>query len=331
MVKPNPLGSELDDRLDLAQFAVFWPQAGEERLDDMGDPLPSRAVTHEIDSHHREAGRIVLAVAPVEEEVDRRQHIFGRECLDDFPRWWFGFLGLAATLGREPTASDERADFAADIGVISHLTAVMIDDEPQLSVVEVPECQGDSALGVDDQLDGPMGSTDPVGNLLRIGDRRRQADQLDVLGAEDDRFLPCRTALWVSEVVNFVEDHALDAVEFPRRLEQHVAQDFGRHHHDRGVWVLGDVSGQETDVVPVDRSQVAELLIAERLDRRRVHDTRAAPERLVDAELSDDCLSGSRGSSDHDRFPLQEGEHRLQLEGIELERIEHGKLLDALG
>ena len=58
--------------------------------------------------------------------------------------------------------------------------------------------------------------------------------ELDVLRAEDDRLFPGRAALRIGQVVDLVEDDAVDVVEIPGGLQQHVAQHLGRHHDDRG-------------------------------------------------------------------------------------------------
>ncbi len=150
-----------------------------------------------------------------------------------------------------------------------------------------------------------------------------------MLGTQDDRLFPGRPPFRVGEIVNFVEDDAFDAVEFPRGLEQHISEDFGRHHQDRRTGILGDVAGEQSDVLAIDGSQIAEFLIAECLDRCRVHHPSAAAERFVDPELGDDGLTRPGRRGDHDRLPLQESEHRLHLEGVEREGIEGCELFDA--
>ncbi len=99
MMVPDPLRCQVDDRLHLGEVAIFRTEARQERFDHLRDPLARGAVTNEVDAHHGQASRVVFAVPPVEEEVNRRQHVFGCECLDDLPGRWLGFLHLAAPFG----------------------------------------------------------------------------------------------------------------------------------------------------------------------------------------------------------------------------------------
>ena len=76
----------------------------------------------------------------------------------------------------------------------------------------------------------------------------------------------------IGQEMDLIEDDAIDIVEIPRRLQEHVSQDFGRHHHDAGVAIFGNVSGQQANIVAVGDAQIAEFLIGERLDRGGVDD-----------------------------------------------------------
>jgi hypothetical protein len=53
-------------------------------------------------------------------------------------------------------------------------------------------------------------SPDPVGEFLGIRHRRREKDDVDVVGKHDDDLFPYNTALQVVDVVYFVEDDPLD-------------------------------------------------------------------------------------------------------------------------
>ena len=52
---------------------------------------------------------------------------------------------------------------------------------------------------------------DPVGQLLGVGHRRRQAHQVDPGGGVDDDLLPDRAPVGVLQVVDLVEDHVAQA------------------------------------------------------------------------------------------------------------------------
>jgi hypothetical protein len=90
-------------------------------------------------------------------------------------------------------------------------------------------------------------------------------------GRVDDDLLPHRSPEAVLQVVDFVEDHETDVVDRRRVGVDHVAQHLGRHHDDLGAAVDDVVAGEQPDPVGAVRAdQIAELLVGERLDRRRV-------------------------------------------------------------
>ena len=103
-----------------------------------------------------------------------------------------------------------------------------------------------------------MRAADPGGDLVGVGDGGGEADELDVIRAEDDRLFPGGAALRIGEIVDLVEDDGVDVVQVPGRLQEHVAQDFGGHDDDAGVAVLGDIAGEQTDLIAVDRAQIAD-------------------------------------------------------------------------
>ena len=173
-----------------------------------------------------------------------------------------------------------------------------------------------------------MRAADPGRDLVGVIDRRREADELDVIRAEDDRFLPGRAALRVGEIVDLVEDDGIDVVQVPRRLQEHVAQDLGRHDHDAGIAILRDVTGEESDLVAVDRAQIAIFLVRKRLDRRRVDDAARALERFPDAEFGDHGLAGAGWGSDHHRVAGEQCLDGLALERVERKWVERFKLRD---
>jgi hypothetical protein len=126
--------------------------------------------------------------------------------------------------------------------------------------------------------------------------------------------------------VNFVEDHRVDIVEVPGSLQQHVAQHFSGHDHDARVAIFGDITSKQTDLIAVDRPQVAILLVGEGLYGCGVDHPAGAPEGFPDAEFGHHGLASARWSGDHDRVAFQQGGNRLALEVIELEWIERLEL-----
>ena len=94
---------------------------------------------------------------------------------------------------------------------------------------------------------GPRTVVIHAGQLLGVGDRGRQAHQAHRRRQVDDHLLPHRPAVGVLEEVHLVEDDDAEAVERRRAAVDHVAEDLGGHHDDRGVAVDGVVAGQEAD------------------------------------------------------------------------------------
>ena len=64
-----------------------------------------------------------------------------------------------------------------------------------------------------DELRRTSARPHPSGELLAVGDRRRQVDELDIARQMDDRLLPYRAAIAILEVVDFVQNHHAEAVE----------------------------------------------------------------------------------------------------------------------
>ncbi len=286
----------------------------------------------EVRAHHGQALGVGLAVVAAEEKVDGREQVLGGEGVHDLPRLRLVHLrrpalGEAAAVGASVPAS-LLAQLAPGAGEIPDQGAGVVYRLVELAVNEVVERERDRPLLMGDEADGAVGAGDPGGDLIGVGDSGREANELDVLWAEDDRFFPGGAPLLIRQVVDLIEDDAVDLVQIPGGLEEHVAEDLGGHHDDASVPVLGDVAGEETDLVTVDGPQVAELLVGEGLDRRGVEDAARPLERLVDAELRDDGLAGASGGGDHDRLALEEGADGLALEFVQRERVHGPELLD---
>ena len=143
----------------------------------------------------------------------------------------------------------------------------------------------------------------------------------------DDHLLPDRSAIGVLEEVHLVEHDDGQIVEIAPAVD-HVAQHFGRHHHDGGIAVDRVVTGQETDtVVTVDLDEIAVLLIRECLDGRGVERASTASERHLDAVLGDDGLATAGRSGDDDMVALVERVQRVELELVEFERVAGEKVV----
>ncbi|CAM5778486.1 hypothetical protein CPER28S_00197 [Cellulomonas persica] len=161
---------------------------------------------------------------------------------------------------------------------------------------------------------------EPVAELLGVRDRRRQRDELHVVGQVDDDLFPHRTPEPVGEVVHLVHHDEAQPGQRARPRVEHVAQDLGRHDDDRGLGVHRRVAREQPHLVrAVAADQVGVLLVGQRLDRRRVERLAARDEREVHGELADDRLARpGRRRHEHPAAALERAA-RLDLEVVELE------------
>ena len=260
-----------------------------------------------------------LAVLAAELEVDR-----GQQCPDRRSARTIS-VGVGSSRSGGMSSASSSHDWPRYVRRISPPTSGKsatclpgpVDDEMQRAIEEVIEGERHGALIVGDQGDRAVRAADPGGDLPRIGDGRGEADELDMLRAEDDRLFPRRAALRVGEEVDLIEDDRVDRVHLPRRLDEHIAHDFRRHHEDRRARIDGHVAGQQPDRVAVAVAQIAEFLIGERLDRRRVHDPPVTQIRLMHSVFRDDRFSCAGRGGDHHRFAAPQ-----RFDGIVLKRVE---------
>jgi len=130
-------------------------------------------------------------------KIDRRQHVLRFELLDDLVRLWLQDLGALAPAA---AATLLATLLAADAGEVRDVRAGVVDHRMHLAVVEEVKRQRHRPGGVGDEADRPVGAADPPGDLVGIGDGGGQADELDVLRAEDDRLFPGRAAVGIGVV-----------------------------------------------------------------------------------------------------------------------------------
>ena len=142
---------------------------------------------------------------------------------------------------------------------------------------------------------------EPLAELLGVADRRGERGHRHGLGKVDDHLLPHRATHPVGEVVHLVHDDVAEVDEGPGAGVQHVAQHLGGHHHDRSLAVDRVVAGQQSHVGRAEPGgEVVELLVGQRLDRRRVEALAARGQREVYGELTHDRLAGAgRGRDEH--------------------------------
>ena len=161
----------------------------------------------------------------------------------------------------------------------------------------------------------------PGGDLLSVRDGRRQRNDVDLGGQMDDHLLPHRAARRILEIVDFVKHDVPQPGEGGCPRVDHVSQDLGRHHYDGRVAVDDVVAGQQPHAArAVLPNEIAELLVRQRLERRRVERLATLGERLRDRVLGHDRLSGTcRCGDEHGPAGVERVERAL-LEIIERER-----------
>mmetsp|Transcript_8366 Transcript_8366/g.30590 ORF Transcript_8366/g.30590 Transcript_8366/m.30590 type:complete len:308 (-) Transcript_8366:92-1015(-) len=164
---------------------------------------------------------------------------------------------------------------------------------------------------------------DPLRELPRVRDRRGQ-ERVSHRGRQHrDGFFPDDSSLWIAHVMNLVEDHPPHLAHDLAALVQHRPQNLGRHHEARRVRVDRRVPGHQPHV----RELVAEFskfLIRQRLERGRVHDPLAIPQRHRDRVLRDDGLPRGRVRGDHHALVSLEDRDGGFLERVEDERVRLG-------
>ncbi len=117
----------------------------------------------------------------------------------------------------------------------------------------------------------------------------------------DDDLFPHRTPESVSQVVDLVKNDDAEVVEIAGVRVDHVAQHLGGHHHDVRMWVDGGVARQQAHLVgTIVGAQVAELLVAERLDGGRVVGLEPTLMGVLHRKLAHDRFARTgRGSHQH--------------------------------
>ena len=187
---------------------------------------------------------------------------------------------------------------------------------------EVEVLELDRAPLLDDGRGRSAHGRDPVGELLGIGHGGGQAHEPHLGREVDDHLLPHRAAVRVLQVVHLVEHHEPQIPQRARAAVDHVAQDLGRHHDDGSVTVDAVVAGEEPDAPgAMPANEIAELLVRQRLDRRRVERLAALRERERDGVLRDDRLARPCRRGDEHRLAVLERRDRPALEVVKLEVV----------
>jgi hypothetical protein len=179
----------------------------------------------------------------------------------------------------------------------------------------------------------PRTGAEPLAELLGVAHRGRQGGDLHVLREVDDHLLPDGAALAVGQVVHLVHHdvrqpaqpvaaRAASTVASHRPVGvQHVAQHLGGHHDHVGVAVDDVVTGEQADPVgAVALDQVVELLVRQRLDRRRVEALVTGRRARCTANSPTTVLPAPVGAATSTLRPPR-ARARGALEGVQPERV----------
>ncbi len=299
----------------LALVRARQPQVGVESL------LDRRVAAGSAEDEH-DRGQQALGVEPVH-HVDPTRDEGATRRAPVAP-----VLGaVVARPGALPVVAGHPGELRVDRHVVAPARAAVREQVEHLPTDHDVLEQRNWAPLLDDDVALTSHRAQPVAELLRVGHRRRQRHDAHRLGQVDDHLFPHGAAGSVGQVVHLVHHDEPQSEERPRPGVQHVAQHLGGHHHDRSVAVDGVVAGQEADVLgAVPPGEVSELLVGERLDRRRVEALAAVGQRQVDGELPYQRLAGASGRRDEDSAAGEERLTRAQLESVEREVVQRDEV-----
>src|SRR5262249_18634723 len=159
----------------------------------------------------------------------------------------------------------------------------------------------------------------PLAELVGVPDGGGQDDELRARVEADDRLLPHVPALGVVEVVTLVHHHHVGGLLYPL-AEDAVPQDLGDDDLHRGVPPHLVVARREPDLVGAEIGlELAELLLGERAQRRRVHRGLPLRQRLEDRRLGDERLARSRRHGDEHALAREDVPQRPLLRRVRLQ------------
>ena len=185
----------------------------------LGDLVDARAflVVGEPQAGRHAGACGLFALCPTEDEVDRRQQIALGELLDRLHPARSGQLALPAPPRRPIVTAPAPESHGAGIEAQRVGVRAPVDDrrqQPQPVVGDVADVVEVVELHRSSLLEHDAGRTadrfDPLGELVGVAHRRRQAHQPDVGRKVDDHLLPHRAAIGVLQEVHLVEHHHVE-------------------------------------------------------------------------------------------------------------------------
>src|SRR5919106_1734726 len=330
MVRRDPGGERVLELVEAERLEVLLVHPRGPHLGELAD-APGLLVCRQSDARGHEPLDAPIAPRPTEHEVDRREHRALGEHVGDLLALGDVDAAMAFTRTRDPVVLQGRrttpivrlvSDLLAverDEVRVRHRLPVLVDvHRVQVVAHQVVVLEGDRSSLLDDHAGRAAERSDPLAELLCVGDRRRQTHDRDRQRKVDQDLLPYGAAVRVLEVVHLVHHHRDQAVQRVASLVQHVPQHLGGHDDDGRLTVDRVVPGEQAHLRgAVSGDQVAELLVRERLQRRRVEALALFLECALDRVLGDDRLAGAGRRGHEHRFPLRERLDRRELERVE--------------
>ncbi len=301
-----------------------------ERLDAALGDLPDGGTLLRVgqaDPVAQDLAHRVVARGAAEDEDDGGQHLALPQLLDHL-----GAQGGPVGQARSPSARlpvDRPAlqgttDRLVDAESFAAGPAVVVQQWEQDGLLVLPPVDGemvaehDRPLALDDHRGVAPDRAQPPAELVGVVDGGRQAHEADLGWRQDEDLLPHAAPVPVLNEVDLVEHDRVEPLQQVRAGQQHVAQDLGRHDHDRRSGAQGRVAGQEPDVLlAVGRSQFAVLLVRQGLEGRGVEGLAAGSEGTVDRVGGDQRLARARRGGHEEGVVGVEGPERLVLEVVE--------------
>jgi hypothetical protein len=223
-------------------------------------------------------------------------------------------FGLLTAWGEE---KDGAEGFGEGLGGEAGPMAADLGRQPPTEVLGEDFVEGNRADFVSDEDGIASEASEPVDDLIGIGDGTAEEEELGVGWGEGDGQFVVQAAILIGEHLVFVDDEEAGAVA----VDEAVLLGFEGGDEDGGGEVVGEIAGGDTDV-PAAGAPFGEFVIGEGAGGDGV-DGLAAVLAVIGPEFEDEGLAGAGGGMDDDVLSCAEGDH-----GFLLPEVGDGDLLE---